>query len=109
MNKNSRLVYSTDRGRIKTATDPAKTPPPATDGVIRVGRETKGRNGKSVTVISGFNLPPDALKSLAKQLKQLCGTGGTARDGKIEIQGEQRDAIVAHLEKQGFTVKRAGG
>jgi translation initiation factor 1 len=81
----------------------------AADAVVRVGRETKGRRGKGVTVVSGVPLAGDDLKGLAKTLKQRCGTGGTVRDGVIEIQGDHRDAIVAELTKQGFTVKRAGG
>ena len=81
----------------------------AADAVVRVGRETKGRRGKGVTVVTGVPLSGDDLKQLAKVLKQRCGTGGTVKDGVIEIQGDHRDLIVAELGRQGFTVKRAGG
>jgi len=79
------------------------------DGVVRVGRETKGRKGKGVTVITGVPLHPDGIAELAARLKKQCGSGGTVRDGVIEIQGDHRDAIVAALSKLGWTVKRAGG
>ncbi len=79
------------------------------DGIVRVGRSTKGRKGKCVTVITGVALDQDGLKGLAKQLKQKCGAGGGAKDGVIEIQGDHRDILVAELEKQGYTVKRSGG
>jgi len=82
---------------------------PAGDGVVRVGRETKGRKGKGVTVITGVPLPDDELSELARKLKQLCGAGGTVRDGVIEIQGEHRDKLVEALQKEGWTVKRSGG
>ena len=79
-------------------------------GTIRVGRETQGRGGKGVTVITGLPLGPAALEALAKELKARCGAGGKARpDGAIEIQGEHRDLLVAELEKLGYTVKRSGG
>jgi translation initiation factor 1 len=79
------------------------------DGIVRVARETKGRKGKGVTLVTGLRLPPDALEALCKELKQRCGAGGTAKDGTIEIQGDHRDALVAELEARGHTVKRAGG
>ena len=77
--------------------------------IVKVGRETKGRRGNGVTII--FDLPLDeaGLQELAKKLKQRCGTGGTVKDGRIEIQGDQRDRIVAELETLGYRVKRAGG
>ncbi len=76
---------------------------------MRVRRETGGRGGKTVTAIYGVALPEGKLKDLAGALKRLCGTGGTVKDGTIEIQGDHRDKIVAALEQQGFTVKLAGG
>jgi translation initiation factor 1 len=79
------------------------------DGVIRVGRETKGRKGKGVTVVSGLPLGEAELGALAKRLKKRCGSGGTVKDGVIEVQGEHRDTILAELEKQGYRVKRVGG
>jgi predicted translation initiation factor SUI1 len=76
---------------------------------VRVGRETKGRRGKGVTVVSDLPLDEAALQELAARLKQKCGTGGTVKDGRIEIQGDQRDRLAAELEKLGYQVKRAGG
>jgi translation initiation factor 1 len=81
----------------------------AADAVVRVGRQTKGRRGKGVTVVTDVPLPSADLTKLAKALKKRCGSGGTVKDGVIEIQGDHRDAIVAELEKQGFRTKRAGG
>ncbi|MFO1377994.1 MAG: stress response translation initiation inhibitor YciH [Steroidobacteraceae bacterium] len=79
-------------------------------GTIRVGRETQGRGGKGVTVITGLPLGPAALEALAKELKARCGAGGKARpDGAIEIQGEHRDLLVAELARRGYAAKRAGG
>lgn len=82
---------------------------PASDGVVRVRRETKGRNGKGVTVIIGAPLDTDGLAQLAKQLKAKCGSGGTVKEGNIEIQGDHCDLVMAELNKLGWTVKRAGG
>lgn len=79
------------------------------DGIVRVGRSTKGRKGKCVTVITGIPLDEGDLKKLARQLKQKCGAGGTAKDGVIEIQGDHRNILVAELQKQGYAVKRSGG
>lgn len=77
--------------------------------VVRVGRETRGRKGKGVTVVTGVPLAGDALDELASRLKRLCGSGGTVKDGVIEIQGDHRDLLVAELAKHGWTVKRSGG
>jgi len=77
--------------------------------VVRVGRETKGRRGKGVTIISDLPLDETSLRELAARLKQRCGTGGTVRDGHIEIQGDQRDRLIPELESLGYRVKRAGG
>lgn len=107
MSKNSRLVYSTDQGRIKPEKDAPSIP--EGDGIVRIRRETKGRKGKGVTTVSGVPLAAPELKTLAKKLKQVCGTGGSVKDGVIEIQGDHRDTLKAELEKQGFTVKLAGG
>jgi translation initiation factor 1 len=79
------------------------------NGIIRVGRETQGRKGTGVSVITGLPLNAQELKTLAKDLKQKLGTGGTIKDGVIEIQGDRRDAIVAELIKKGFAAKRSGG
>ncbi len=77
--------------------------------VVKVGRETKGRRGKGVTTV--FDVPADAagLVELASKLKQKCGTGGTVKDGRIEIQGDQRERIILELESIGYRVKRVGG
>jgi len=79
------------------------------DGRVRVSRETKGRKGKGVTLVTGLSLDETELKALAKQLKQRCGTGGTVKDGVIEIQGEHRDVLVEELTKLGYDAKKAGG
>jgi translation initiation factor 1 len=82
---------------------------PRGDGIVRVRRETQGRGGKTVTTVSGVGLASDELLALASDLKRRCGTGGSVKDYVIEIQGDHREAIVAELEKRGFTVKLAGG
>lgn len=107
MKKNSKLVYSTDQGRIREQDEVPSAP--KGDGIVRLKRETKGRKGKGVTLVTGLELDGDSLRALCKELKQLCGTGGTVKDGVIEIQGENRDKIKAALEKKSFTVKLAGG
>ncbi len=112
MNKNSRLVYSTEHGRVKGQ---KSTPAGATDGVnrgdgiVRIRRETSGRKGKAVTTITGLNLAEAELKQLAGELKRLCGVGGSAKNGVIEIQGDKRDTIRPFLAARGYTVKLAGG
>lgn len=93
-----------ERGPQPAAAKPAKKPLTA-----KVGRETAGRRGKGVTTVFDLRLTEDQLRELAADLKQRCGTGGTVKDGRIEIQGDQRDRIVAELEKLGYQVKRAGG
>lgn len=100
------LVYSTDSGRINQQKDKSVTP---SDGFARVKRETKGRKGKGVIVISGLGLDSKALKELAKKLKKTCGTGGSVVNETIEIQGDKRDVIQQVLEKAGFKVKFTGG
>lgn len=79
------------------------------DGIVRLMRETKGRKGKGVTLINGVPLDPAALKKLAKSLKQKCGSGGSIKNGVIEIQGDHRDALEKELLTLGYKVKRAGG
>ena len=76
---------------------------------VRVWLETKGRRGKGVTVVKGLPLDATALDALAKQLKTACGSGGTAKDGDIEIQGDHRDTVLTALLKLGYAAKRAGG
>lgn len=101
------IVYSSDEGRIRP--EKKQSAAPKGDGIVRVGRETKGRKGKGMTVISGVPLHPEGLRDLAKKLKQKCGTGGTVKEGVIEIQGDHRDLLVTELQTLGYTVKRAGG
>jgi translation initiation factor 1 len=115
----SSTVYSTGTGRVcpqcsrpvaQCICKQQKTVAvPKTDGIVRVGREIKGRKGKGVTVISGIPLNAAQLEDMAKRLKQLCGAGGTIKDGVIEIQGEHRDTLADFLKKQGFSVKKSGG
>jgi translation initiation factor 1 len=110
------LVYSTDAGRMcpvcrksQTACVCKANAAPKGDGVVRVSRQTKGRGGKSVTLVKGLALDAVALALLGKQLRMACGTGGTVKDGVIEVQGEHCDAVILALQKQGFAPKRAGG
>lgn len=118
MRKNSDggLVFSTEQGRMcPDCREPlaecrcSEAQAPTGDGVVRVSRETKGRKGKGVTLITGIPLAGSELKAYAKLLKARCGTGGTVKDGVIEIQGDQRDTLVPLLKEKGWTVKRAGG
>lgn len=106
MNDN-RLVYSTEAGRIKPTIEQKSVP--KGDGIVRIKRETKGRKGKGVTTISGVALNETELKDLCSKLKKQCGTGGSVKEGVIEIQGDNRDKIKAVLELMGHTVKLAGG
>jgi len=118
---NSRLVYSTESGKLcvlcqkpvsgctckkNTSKSQASV---KIDGIIRVQREVKGRKGKTVTTVSGFQINADELKNLATQLKRRCGTGGSVKDGVIIIQGDHRDTLVTELKKRGFKAKIAGG
>lgn len=113
---NSRLVYSTEGtdcarcGRdLRKCQCEAAAPRPPSDGIIRLRRETKGRKGKGVCLVTGLDLPEEEIKALAKKLKALCGTGGTVKDGVIEIQGDHRETLLAALKKQFKNVKLAGG
>ena len=101
------LVYSTETGRIVPEKEPISRP--LGDGIVRIHRETKGRKGKGVSIITGLDLDDVALKLLAAELKKVCGCGGAIKDGIIEIQGDKREQIHALLLKKGFTVKLAGG
>lgn len=82
---------------------------PKTDGVVRVSFDTKGRAGKGVTLVRGVPLDPAALLVLGKELKARCGSGGTVKDGTIEVQGDHVDRLIQTLKAKGFVVKRAGG
>jgi translation initiation factor 1 len=118
---NSRLVYSTEQSRYCTVCNKpaagcvcrkrksASPGPIASDGVIRIQREVKGRNGKTVTTLSGFSADQNEIKKLAAQLKSRCGTGGSVKDGVIVIQGDHRETLLAVLKKSGYQAKLAGG
>ena len=82
---------------------------PSSKTIVRVSRETKGRKGKGVTLVTGVPLDTVELADLARQLKNRCGAGGTIKDGVIEIQGDHRDRIVTELQGRGWTVKKSGG
>lgn len=111
------LVYSSRSGRVcANCGHPSakcicrKSPRvPRGDGVVRVRREVKGRRGKTVTTISGVPLPQDELRDLVAELKRRVGTGGSTKDGVIEIQGDHCDILCEDLRERGYTVKRAGG
>ena len=115
-NSNSGLVYSTDGGRmcpecrqpvahcVCKANDEVKG-----DGVVRVSRQAKGRGGKTVTVVKGLALDAAALALLGKQLRAACGSGGTVKDGVIEVQGDHCELVMESLRKQGHQPKRSGG
>lgn len=122
---NSRVVYQTGIGRIPvckrcgepegrcrcaahgpTQGDRAAAP---NDGYVRIARDRKGRGGKTMTTITGLPGDDAALAALAQRLKRLCGSGGTAKDGVVEIQGDHRDRIEAALKEMGHKVKRVGG
>lgn len=119
----SSLVYSTDSGRmcpacrqllaqcqcLSAAQAKVAATQAAADGVVRVQRESKGRGGKSVTLVKGLVMDAAQLTQLAKQLKATCGSGGTVKDGVIEVQGDHVDVVMAMLQKQGHRVKRSGG
>jgi translation initiation factor 1 len=125
----NRIVYSTDGGRIpcracgrpahggpcgsaaleRAAKERGKAAPPKGDGIVRVSRDRKQRRGKVVTVVTGVPLPEVELTELAGRLKRQCGTGGTVKDGAIEIQGDHRDRLADLLRDLGYQVKLAGG
>ena len=117
----SRLVYSTETGKIcpscqKPGSDCTCKKKKSRsqknikfDGIIRIQREVKGRKGKTVTIVSGFQINANELKSLATQLKRRCGTGGSVKDGVIIIQGDHRDSFFTELKNRGFKAKIAGG
>ncbi|MGG2141536.1 stress response translation initiation inhibitor YciH [Symbiopectobacterium sp. RP] len=104
---NSRLVYSTDTGRIKE--EPAPVRRAKGDGVVRIQRQSSGRKGKGVCIITGLDLDDDALTALAAELKKKCGCGGAVKEGTIEIQGDKRDLLKQLLEAKGLKVKLGGG
>jgi translation initiation factor 1 len=113
----SGLVYSTEHGRTcpkcekpmgQCSCGQKKTPTKG-DSIVRVSRETKGRKGSGVTLITGLPLAEPELAALAKQLKQRCGSGGTVKNGVVEVQGDQREVVLAELIRLGFQAKKGGG
>lgn len=110
--KKGNVVYSTERGDLRS--EEARRLPkvrslPPEEQMAAIRREKKGRGGKEVTVIYDLQLAAKDMKALAKTLKQRCGTGGTIKDGNIEIQGDQREAVAAELERLGYKTKFTGG
>ncbi len=112
------VVYSTGQGRMcpecskpvaACVCSQTRAPMVRADGVVRVGRETKGRKGKGVTVIMGAPLDARELKSFGKELKAKCGAGGTVKDGVVEIQGDHRETALEECKKRGWKVKLMGG
>jgi translation initiation factor 1 len=118
MRKKGNLVYSTDGGRhcpgclrpvagcVCRQADRARS---AGDGIVRLSRQTKGRKGAGVTLITGLPLPDQELRDLARSLKASCGVGGAVRDGVVELQGDQRDRLLPLLQDLGYPVRKAGG
>lgn len=107
MSRDNSLVYSTESGRIEQSKEkPAR---PKGDGIVRIQRQTSGRKGKGVCLITGLDLEDNALASLAAELKKKCGCGGAVKEGVIEIQGDKRDLLKQLLEARGLKVKLAGG
>jgi translation initiation factor 1 len=113
-----RIVYSTGAGRIcpgcrrllaQCTCGKSARSRPAAPAAISVGRQTQGRAGKAVTVVTGLALTPEELAALARELKQHCGSGGTVRAGAIEIQGEHRDRLLAELQRRGLAARRSSG
>lgn len=106
----NKTVWSSEQGDLRKSLSPSKRGSlPPQQQTIYLHRESAGRGGKAVTLVKNLALSVDEMKSLAKKLKQECGTGGTIKDGVIEIQGEHREKIAALLSKLGYKVKIAGG
>lgn len=113
-----RTVYTTEQGNLcpecrrplpDCSCRKAAAKPPSGDPDVRIRRETKGRKGKGVTVVENVPLDEPELKKLAKELKAKCGSGGTVKEGRIEIQGDRREILQAELAKKGWKAKLAGG
>lgn len=107
INDSSRLVYSTETGRIDEPV--VKAERPKGDGIVRIQRQTSGRKGKGVCLITGVDGSDEVLEKLAAELKKKCGCGGSLKDGVIEIQGDKRELLKQLLEAKGMKVKLAGG
>ncbi len=125
-NRNTGLVYSTGAGRMcpqcrqakadcrcaalaAQAAQAAQAALSKGGAAVRVSRDSKGRGGKTVTVVRGLPLVPAALADLGKRLRAACGAGGTAKDGVLEIQGDHVERVLAWLQQEGHKAKRAGG
>ena len=108
MRKVTRLVYSTESGRIRSGCEDNREVNPD-DSICRVRRETKGRGGKEATVICGVPGGEAELKSLGKAIKQKLGTGGSVKDGVIVIQGDHVNTVLTFLNEKGLQAKKAGG
>jgi translation initiation factor 1 len=114
---NHTLVYSSGFGRVcpecaravKECVCRKKSGQPGSDGIVRIRRESKGRGGKTVSVIVGIPLNDEGIRTLAGELKRRCGSGGTVKDGIIEIQGDHRELLLSELSAKGYKVKAAGG
>jgi translation initiation factor 1 len=109
--ENDALVYSTEHGDLRKRQPSApqgRSLPPAQQTAV-IQRTSKGRGGKVVTLIKNLYLSPDGYKTLTKHLKQTCGSGGTSKDGIIEIQGDHRETIAVALQHLGYKTKMAGG
>jgi translation initiation factor 1 len=109
--ENDALVYSTEQGdlRKRQPSAPRGRALPPTQQIAFIHRVSKGRGGKVVTLVKNLHLSPDDHKALTKHLKQTCGSGGTIKDGVIEIQGDHRETIAMALQKLGYKTKMAGG
>jgi translation initiation factor 1 len=113
----SGIVYSTEHGRtcpdcgrpVANCVCRKKEQAQKRDGIVRISRETKGRKGKGVTLITGIPIHPDELLALAKEFKQVCGSGGTVKAGVIEIQGDHRKTLFDLIVEKGYRVKLSGG
>ena len=112
------LVYSTETGRMcpacrrpiaQCSCRTAAAPLPPADGIVRVQRETKGRGGKAVTIVRGAPVDAAGLVKLGQELKASCGSGGTIKDGTVEVQGDHVEKVMALLLQRGWKVKSAGG
>lgn len=111
------LVYSTEGGRMCPACRQPVThcqcgntkPVPAGDGVVRVSRSSKGRGGKTVTLVQGLALPAEELAALGKRLRTACGAGGTVKEGQLEVQGDHVQRVLDWLAAQGFKARQSGG
>jgi len=103
------MAYAEFATARSPATERAVPDLPPSQQSVKVQVSRKGRGGKTVTVVSGFQHRPDTLKALAKKLKAQCGTGGTAKDDTVEIQGDHAQTILDYLQKAGYTAKRSGG